>query len=66
MSCPSYLFFIKYKNEITRENSDYGGGSWATAIAKIILTQAESINWYMRRDDRIEDFFKRLDIIQPI
>ena len=36
-----------------------GGGSWATAIAKIILTQADSINWYMRRDDRIEDF-KRL------
>lgn len=36
-----------------------GGGSWATAIAKIILAQAESINWYMRRDDRIEDF-KRL------
>jgi glycerol-3-phosphate dehydrogenase (NAD(P)+) len=36
-----------------------GGGSWATAIAKIMLTQEESINWYMRRDDRIEDF-KRL------
>ena len=36
-----------------------GGGSWATAIAKIALSQAESINWYMRRDDRIEDF-KRL------
>ena len=36
-----------------------GGGSWATAIAKIILAQADSINWYMRRDDRIEDF-KRL------
>ena len=36
-----------------------GGGSWATAIAKIILAQADTINWYMRRDDRIEDF-KRL------
>lgn len=36
-----------------------GGGSWATAIAKIMLVQEETINWYMRRDDRIEDF-KRL------
>ena len=34
-----------------------GGGSWATAIAK--MCQEESINWYMRRDDRIADF-KRL------
>ena len=33
-----------------------GGGSWATAIAKMVLGKAESINWYMRRDDRIEDF----------
>ena len=36
-----------------------GGGSWATAIAKMVLAQADSINWYMRRDDRIADF-KRL------
>lgn len=36
-----------------------GGGSWATAIAKIIVSNTGSINWYMRRDDRIEDF-KRL------
>lgn len=36
-----------------------GGGSWATALAKIALAQADSINWYMRRDDRIEEF-KRL------
>lgn len=26
-----------------------GGGSWATAIAKMCLAQEDSINWYMRR-----------------
>lgn len=37
-----------------------GGGSWATAIAKMVMShEDETINWYMRRDDRIEDF-KRL------
>ncbi|MBE6287709.1 MAG: NAD(P)H-dependent glycerol-3-phosphate dehydrogenase [Mediterranea massiliensis] len=36
-----------------------GGGSWATAIAKMVMAQSESINWYMRREDRIADF-KRL------
>lgn len=36
-----------------------GGGSWATALAKLLLQNCDSILWYMRRDDRIEDF-KRL------
>ncbi|MCM1079307.1 MAG: NAD(P)H-dependent glycerol-3-phosphate dehydrogenase [Bacteroidales bacterium] len=33
-----------------------GGGSWATAIAKIVVAHTHHIGWYMRRDDRIEDF----------
>lgn len=33
-----------------------GGGSWATAIAKIVLCHEDRILWYMRRDDRIEEF----------
>ena len=36
-----------------------GGGSWATAIAKIVVRHTHHIGWYMRRDDRIDDF-KRL------
>ena len=37
-----------------------GGGSWATAIAKIVLEKVDHITWYMRRADSIEEF-KRLE-----
>lgn len=33
-----------------------GGGSWATAIAKIVIGRTNHIGWYMRRDDSIENF----------
>ena len=36
-----------------------GGGSWATAIAKIVVGHTHHIGWYMRSDDRIKEF-KRL------
>lgn len=36
----------------------FGGGTWATALAKIMLNHEKHINWYMRRPDQIADFKK--------
>jgi glycerol-3-phosphate dehydrogenase (NAD(P)+) len=33
-----------------------GGGSWATGLAKIVLSTQEHIHWYMRRPELIEEF----------
>lgn len=35
-----------------------GSGSWATAIAKIVVQHQHHIGWYMRREDRITDFLR--------
>ena len=35
-----------------------GGGSWATAIAKIVVQHTHHIGWYMRREDQIDDFLR--------
>ena len=35
-----------------------GGGSWATAIVKILCNNVESVNWYMRNDDAVRHIIK--------
>lgn len=35
-----------------------GAGSWATALAKLLLNNNARINWYVRRSERIEEFLK--------
>ena len=35
-----------------------GGGSWATALAKLVADKRQPFVWFMRRQDRIDEFRK--------
>lgn len=35
-----------------------GGGSWATALARLLMDNCPTITWYMRRRDRIDEFIR--------
>ena len=35
-----------------------GGGTWGTALAKMVLMNQKHMNWFIRRDYQIEGFYK--------
>src|SRR5665648_534092 len=53
------MVVIKSENTKMFANSKIaiiGSGSWATALAKILLHNVDRINWYFRNPDNVEQF----------
>ena len=54
-------FYIDMDNFFERKDLRYamiGSGSWATAIAKMVLENVKHINWFMRKPETTEQFEK--------
>ena len=56
------LLFLRVENTEmnikTNKVAVIGSGSWATALAKMLLENVPHINWYLRKPETIEDFEK--------
>lgn len=61
MKIKSFLrrFFSHKHGVLNGDIAIIGSGSWATALAKIVLENEDQIWWYVRKEQTIEDFKAR-------